>query len=65
MELELRPWGDGRLRLSFEDRIEGKDRHFILESDGTAYEEREDKDCAAIDLVTELRALYDEISQRT
>ena len=61
MELELLQWGDGEIRLSFEDRINGKDRHFILDADGCAYEESDDEDRHPVNLVAELRALYDEM----
>lgn len=59
MEFELFQWGDGTIRLSFEDRIEGKDRHFILLEDGTVEEATENESGeetrAPVNLAIELR----------
>jgi hypothetical protein len=38
MELELLEWGDGTIRLSYEDWQHGLDRHFTLCIDGSCEE---------------------------
>lgn len=56
MEFELSQWGDGTIRLYFEDRIHGNDRVYILGEDGRVY--REDGDALTlVDIVQELRFL--------
>lgn len=62
MELELLQWGDGSIRLSYWDHMEGKDRIFVLMGDGTAREAHgEDQEgeeiLTPVDLVAALRAM--------
>lgn len=58
MELELLRWGDGTIRLYFEDYLEGKDRVFILWPDGTAAEDNDE--LTPVNLVLALRAMIEE-----
>lgn len=56
MEFELLVWGDGAVRLTFEDRLEGNDIVFTLGEDGQArYWDGEDGE--PVNLVAELRKL--------
>ncbi len=38
MDLELYEWGDGTIRLTYEDYMHGLDRHFVLCADGSCEE---------------------------
>lgn len=44
LELELHEYADGSLRLYFEDRLNGRDRMFILSETGEAWEESYEDD---------------------
>lgn len=57
MELELLRWGDGTIRLTYWDSIDGKDRIFILTADGQAFEEDADDVRHPVNLVTELHTM--------
>lgn len=59
-ELELGTWGDGTIRLYFEDSLHGNDRVFILDADGRAYEafhDGDDERREPVDLVSVLRLM--------
>jgi hypothetical protein len=61
VELELMQWGDGTIRLSYEDWKSGKDRVFILNADGTAHESTQNEDgtetLREVNLIDELRLM--------
>jgi len=59
MELELLQWGDGSIRLSYWDHMEGKDRIFVLLGNGTARESdcEEPEALTPIDLIAVLRGM--------
>lgn len=62
MELELLIYGSDRtIRLCYEDRIEGKDRIFLLGEGGTAFEcgwnDDEQETFTPVNLVEVLRAM--------
>lgn len=63
MELELLKWGDGTIRLAYWDSLEGKDRVFVLNEDGTACEsDHEDAETLTpVDLVAVLRQMAEEV----
>jgi hypothetical protein len=44
VELELLVWGDGTTRLTYEDYMEGKDRVFLLDANGNAFETQSNAD---------------------
>lgn len=62
MELELLQWGsDMTIRLSYEDRMHGADRVFLLAEGGLAFEATQNDDdtetFTPINLVTTLREM--------
>lgn len=64
MEFELFKWGDGTIRLSYEDYMHGHDRHFILLEDGTVQESVTQEDdsevLVTVNLAIELRKMVSE-----
>lgn len=61
MEFELMEWGDGTIRLHYEDRLAGRDRSFVLTESGEAFEatrgEDYDETMTPVSLVLVLRAM--------
>lgn len=59
MEFELLQWGDGSIRLSYEDHLHGHDRVFVLKADSTTWESDrgEAEILTQVNLVAILRAM--------
>ena len=61
MEFEQNEWGDGTIRLYFEDTLHGQDLVFVLHADGTVREvviRGEEETTVPVDLATALRDAY-------